>query len=121
MDEWIRFVGPNDALEIAGVKLVGVTVENGRKLLFSLVFLVVVLLLGRLSRAGASWLLRGWENLRVRFWTQQIIHLATAGLVIIGLISIWFDDPGRFATFFGLVSAGLAFALQKTITALAGY
>ncbi len=38
-----------------------------------------------------------------------------------GLISIWFDDPKRLATALGLVSAGIAFALQKVITALAGY
>jgi small-conductance mechanosensitive channel len=36
-------------------------------------------------------------------------------------MSIWFDDPGRLATGIGLVSAGLAFALQKVVTSLAGY
>lgn len=37
------------------------------------------------------------------------------------LLSIWFDDPTRLATALGLVSAGLVFALQKVITAIAGY
>jgi small-conductance mechanosensitive channel len=44
-----------------------------------------------------------------------------AVVLIIGFISIWFDNPARLATFAGLVTAGIAFALQKVITALAGY
>ena len=38
-----------------------------------------------------------------------------------GLVSIWFDDPTRLTTALGLVTAGLAFALQKVVTAFAGY
>ena len=41
--------------------------------------------------------------------------------MILGLLSIWFSDPTRLATAFGLVSAGLAFALQQVVTSLAGY
>ena len=41
---WIRLVGPNRAVEILGVKLVGVNAENGNKLVFSLLFILLVLL-----------------------------------------------------------------------------
>jgi small-conductance mechanosensitive channel len=41
--------------------------------------------------------------------------------LLFGLLSIWFDDPNRLATAIGLVTAGLAFALQRVITATAGY
>ncbi len=37
------------------------------------------------------------------------------------MLSIWFNDPTRLATAFGLMSAGLAFALQQVVTAIAGY
>ncbi len=47
MGNVIRLVGPNRAVEILGVKLVGVTAENGKKLLFTLAFIALVLLLGR--------------------------------------------------------------------------
>jgi hypothetical protein len=40
-------------------------------------------------------------------------------VLIVGLLSIWFNDPTRLATAFGLMSAGLAFALQQVITAIA--
>ncbi|HEX8203741.1 MAG TPA: mechanosensitive ion channel domain-containing protein, partial [Isosphaeraceae bacterium] len=47
--------------------------------------------------------------------------LSTAIVLTLGLLSIWFDDPARLTTALGLVSAGLAFALQKVVTAVAGY
>ena len=121
MGEWVRLVGPNRAVEIFGVKLVGVNAANGNKLLFSLVFILLVVLLGRMLNASARTLLRGHRNVRVEFWTRQAIRLGTAVLLLLGLASIWFDDPTRLATALGLVTAGLAFALQRVITALAGY
>lgn len=54
-------------------------------------------------------------------WTGQAIKLATAVLLVLGVLSIWFDDPTRLATALGLVTAGLAFALQKVVAAVAGY
>jgi small-conductance mechanosensitive channel len=52
---------------------------------------------------------------------RQTANLFTAALFLLALLSIWFDDPARLATGIGLVSAGLAFALQKVVTSLAGY
>jgi len=42
-------------------------------------------------------------------------------VLIHGVLSIWFNDPTRLATAFGLISAGLAFALQQVVTSIAGY
>jgi small-conductance mechanosensitive channel len=36
-------------------------------------------------------------------------------------MSIWFDNPARLAGVLGLIGAGIAFALQRVITAVAGY
>jgi small-conductance mechanosensitive channel len=121
MGEWVRLVGPNRAVQVFGVKLVGVNASNGNKVLFSLAFILLVILLGWTLKALARVLLRGRRNARVEFWTRQAIRLATAVLLSLGLISVWFDDPTRLATALGLVTAGLAFALQRVITALAGY
>ena len=41
--------------------------------------------------------------------------------MLFGIASIWFDDPTTLTTGLGLVSAGLVFALQKVVTAVAGY
>lgn len=121
VEEFIRLVGPNRAVEILGVKLVGINAENGKKLLFTIAFILLALLLGRILRRLTGGLLRGQRNERVVFWTRQAIQLFTAAFVLLGVASIWFDDPTRLATALGLVTAGLVFALQKVVTALAGY
>ncbi len=104
-----------------GVKLVGVNAENGQKLLFTIIFVIVLWVASRLLRALAYALLRGRANASTRFWMRQGISLGTAILLILGVLSIWFNDPTRLATAVGLVTAGVAFALQRVITALAGY
>lgn len=108
-------------MEILGIRLVGINAENGQKLLLTIVFILIIFILRRGAKILTQRLIRGSQNERVRFWTRQAINLASAVLLLLSLISIWFDDPTRLATALGLVSAGLAFALQKVITSLAGY
>ena len=110
-------------MRIFGIDWVGVTPENGRKLLLSLVFVAAVLVASWVFRTLAG-LLTGHGKgtpLQVKFWTRQGISLLAAVVLILGLLSIWFSDPTRLATAFGLVSAGLAFALQQVVTSIAGY
>jgi small-conductance mechanosensitive channel len=121
MDGLIRLVGPHDTVEVLGIKLVGVNAASGKKLLLTLVIVALVYLIWRGLRSAARLVLRGRENVRARFWTHQGITIALAVVLIVGLVSLWFDDPGRLATVLGLVTAGLAFALQKVVTAVAGY
>lgn len=121
MQDFVRFSGTNQAVEIFGTNFVGINAENGKKFLFSLVFVVAALLLGRLLQFLSSFILRSHRFERIKFWARQAIRLATAVLVVIGIISFWFDDPTRLATALGLVTAGLAFAFQKLLTSVAGY
>lgn len=95
--------------------------ENGVKLLLTVLLVLVLMLLRWLARGVARLLQRGVDNENVRFWTRQAINLAFSLLLLLGVLSIWFDDPTRLATGIGLLTAGLAFALQKVITAVAGY
>jgi small-conductance mechanosensitive channel len=114
-----RFVGPNRALELFGVRLVGFNADNGVKLLVTLTLIAVMMLLSRLLRTLARGVTHRGE--RTAFWVRQAIHVFTALIILIGIASIWFDDPSRLAMAMGLVTAGLAFAMQRVITALAGY
>ena len=116
----IKFVGPRNAVELFGVKLVGVDAINGKKLVFALIFIAAMWLLGY-ALYGLARVVIPRKYDRARFWTRQAIRLAMALFTLIGLLSIWFDDPTRLTTAVGLVTAGLAFALQKVVTALAGY
>ncbi len=120
MNDIIRLVGPNRAVELFGIRLVGVNAENAGKLLFTIAFIVVVVLVSKLlQKVIARWAKR--RNEKAGFWTRQGIRLGAAIVLAVGIASIWFDDPTRLATALGLITAGLAFALQKAVAAIAGY
>ena len=108
-------------MELFGVRLLGVNSEIGYKLLLTGLFFLGVLAV-RATIVGAGRLATGQHpNERVMFWVRQGASIAAALLMIVSLLSIWFDDPQRLTTGAGIFSAGLAFALQRVVTALAGY
>ncbi len=108
-------------MDILGVKLVGLTAENGRKLLLTLVFIVLSLLVSRGLQAIAGVVFHQRRNRKVQFWTQQITKLLAVLVLVFGVVSIWFDNPARLTTIAGLLTAGLAVALQRVVTAVAAY
>jgi hypothetical protein len=83
-----ELVGPERAVQVFGVRLVGINAVNGMKLLFTAVLVVLVLLLGRALRWAAGRVVRSTENKRAEFWSRQGVHLATTVLLIIGVLSI---------------------------------
>jgi small-conductance mechanosensitive channel len=115
-----QVVGADHTIKIFGIKLLGVDMQNGRKLLVTLVFFGLLYLISKALRAVAH-THYSREAHRFTFWTRQGISLVTFVLGALGFVSIWFDNPARLATGVGLVGAGLAFALQKVITSFAGY
>ncbi len=117
----IELVGPQHAVQLFGVKLVGVNSENGKKLLFSIVFILLMAGLGKGLSAVLVRLRKDRDSIRFAFWSGQAVHLGAAVILLVGLVSIWFDDPTRLTSALGLVTAGVAFALQRVITAFAGY
>ncbi len=103
------------------VTLVGVNALNGEKVLLTATLIAVVVI----ARYALHYLLRivrsfSWAE-RFRFWGHQAINLLTAVFFIVALISIWVGPNAHLATVGGLVGAGVAFALQKFIIAIAGY
>lgn len=111
----------NQAITLLGIRLVGATPQNGRKLLLSIALIVTAWLLAWIVRKVLRVLSGEGEQRRILFWARQGASLLIALITIVGLLSIWFDDPARLSTAFGLVTAGVAFALQRVITATAGY
>ena len=114
-ENWFSFGGEG------GVKLVGVTPENFNKLLISLVLIGLVAGLGALAKRLVVRLVDGRTHPDRLFWGKQAVHLVGAGVLLLGLVSVWFDDPSSLIGTLGLVTAGLAFALQKVVTSVAGY
>ena len=108
-------------MQIAAFTLLGVNAENGKRLLVS-IGIVAAVIAARYAIVGIVRLVTGEKpNERVVFWTRQGASLATAVLACLALASVWFENAGRLATVVGFIGAGLAFALQKVVTAFAGY
>ena len=120
MTQYVQLVGPNHNLELFGIRLLGIDAQNGRKLLFTIIFFALLYFISWALRSLAQHT-RSHNSQTIAFWTRQGISLTTFILGALGFVSIWFDNPARLATGIGLVGAGLAFALQKVITSVAGY
>jgi small-conductance mechanosensitive channel len=108
-------------VDFFGLKLVGITGQNGRKLLLTIAVLAGIWLIQAILRAGIRRFAQGATGKRAQFWTEQALQLLSAAAQILLVLSIWFDDPGRLTTFLGLFTAGLAFAMQRVVTAVAAY
>lgn len=121
MSDILRVEGPHQAVYLFDTRLVGMNADSAKKLLFTLALIALSLLLGWGLRALTRLLLRGNRNERAAFWARQGVRLLVGVLLVLGTASIWFDDPTTLTTGLGLVTAGLAFALQKVVTAVAGY
>jgi small-conductance mechanosensitive channel len=116
---FFQVVGNSHMVQVGGVKLLGFDTVNARKLLVTVVLFAILFVISSTLR----WIARrvGGAKQRTAFWTRQGISIVTFVLGMIGLLSIWFDNPTRLATGLGLLSAGLAFALQKVVSSFAGY
>ena len=108
-------------VDFLGVNWIGVNADNGRKLLITVLFVVVTSLVAYGINRAITAAFGTHPERRLWFWLKQATHLIAAAILLLGVLSIWFDDPQRLATAFGLVAAGLAFALQKVVTGIAGY
>ena len=61
------------------------------------------------------------KNAHHRYWWRKVSAYIVVGLGVILLGQIWIGEMSSFATYLGLLSAGLAIALQGPITDLVGW
>jgi small-conductance mechanosensitive channel len=108
-------------LRVFGVTLIGATSHNLHKLLLTLGFIAVAWAVAWVLRTILKLFIGTRTGTRVQFWGKQGVSLIVAAILILGVMSIWFDNPASLASVLGLIGAGIAFALQRVITAVAGY
>lgn len=112
----------SEPLTLFGIKLVGVSPDNGYKLLVTIGLIVLLVLIRLAFRVAIKGRTRPDADApRYVFWSRQIVGLTLTLIGMLGIISIWLDNPGSLSAAGGLATAGIAFALQKVITAIAGY
>ncbi len=106
-------------MDIFGVRILGLSEQGLTKLALSLAVIAVALLVRRLFRVVARMGLGSAS--RRSIWARKSVRIVIAMIAGLLLLSIWFDDPERLATFTGLVAAGLAFASQNLVLSIAAY
>ena len=87
------------------------------KLLLSLISIVVLWLV----RFFATKILFRIKDARERYFWKNGIRNAHYALLVLIIAAIWVDRLGSLATFLGLVTAGLAIALQDPLVNFAGW
>lgn len=115
------FHAPPPAVDLFGVRLIGLNGDVFHKLALSVAAIFIAIALRYVVVFVVRVVTGRHPKDRVTFWTRQGTSLAMVALVILALISIWFDNPGRLGTAAGFVTAGLAIAAQRAVTAVAGY
>ncbi len=104
-----------------GVTLVGLNSETGLKLLYSAALMAGVIVLRLVALALIRRLVGGEVADPRRFWIRQGVQVVAAIVIVLGLLSIWVTPHTDVTTGVGLITAGLAFALQQVILSLAAY
>ncbi|HEX4681353.1 MAG TPA: mechanosensitive ion channel domain-containing protein [Gemmatimonadaceae bacterium] len=89
------------------------------KVLLSVALVAAVLVAAALIRGIAHLALRDEKNDRARFWIAQGTHLLALAAFVAIVVSVWFRDGNQAAA--GWIAAGLTIALQRVVTAFAGY
>lgn len=99
-------------------KITGLSSEVQLNIFLSFI-IILVLWLVRTAVIRMIW--RKTEDAHIRYrWQKSSIYIAVGiGIIVVG--RIWFHGFDSIATFLGLVTAGLAIALQSLIKSLAGW
>src|SRR5690625_8029137 len=79
---FLRLVGPEEAVEIFGIRLVGLSVQNGKKLLLTLAFPIIISAIARLTRSMILRLPRHRTD-RAAFWSRPVIKLVRPPLFLL--------------------------------------
>jgi small-conductance mechanosensitive channel len=95
---------------------------DGQTVSSKLVISVLTVVVAIIVTVGMRFLLR-WriEDPAVRYHSRKIARYAIVILVLIGLGFIWRPFAGQLGLVVGLLGAGMAFALQEVIGAVAGW
>jgi small-conductance mechanosensitive channel len=96
----------------------GVSPESLGRLVGTFGIIVLWVVLGRLARRVAA---RTVEDAASRFHVTRMSGYVIGAIALLVIAKLWVQDVTGVATYLGLVSAGIAIALQDPLTNLAGW
>ena len=91
--------------------------SGGRLVTSAVVVLVVVAAAQLLGHLFA----RRTDDPYAQYYARKLSRYATAGVVVVVLAIVWHAFAGRVGVVLGLATAGLAFAMQEVVGAVAGW
>jgi small-conductance mechanosensitive channel len=97
---------------------VGVSVETLTRLAGTIAVLLLWLLANRLARRVFA---RTIDESASRFQMTRVTGYIVAGIAVVLMARLWIQGIAGIGTYFGLLSAGIAIALQDLLTNLAGW
>ncbi|SCL25612.1 Small-conductance mechanosensitive channel [Micromonospora nigra] len=119
--EWARFgrpaVGKHHRMD-AFLDLVRDNSSVGGRLVTTAMLVVVAILVGSAAARLAGWRV---TDAYARYYVRKATHYATVLILLVALAVLWRPFAGRIGVVLGFVAAGLAFAMQEVIGALAGW
>jgi small-conductance mechanosensitive channel len=99
-------------------RLLGVPRPTTERLALSLLVIIVYALVRRVTRSIVTSTV---EDPGSRFSLLKAFKYAYAAIAFLAIVRIWFESITGLATYLGLLSAGLAIALQDPLANLAGW
>jgi small-conductance mechanosensitive channel len=90
----------------------------GGRLVTSVLLIAAAVLLGRAVAAGST---RRVEDPYTRYHVSKAIRYVAVLVALVGLAVLWQPFAGRIGVVLGLAAAGVAFAMQEVIGAIAGW
>ncbi|MGD9749555.1 MAG: mechanosensitive ion channel family protein [Acidimicrobiia bacterium] len=97
--------------------LVDQETAGGRAVTSVVVVVLALLLAGVVGRVVAGRL----EDRYARYYARKLVRYAFAVVAVLALAVVWRAFAGRLGVVLGLLAAGIAFAMQEVIGALAGW
>lgn len=96
----------------------GIHIETQEKILTSLIAIFLLLVVRKIVLNIVT---KKIEDVKIQYkWRKTSLHILSFIAFLI-LVKIWFQGFGSLATFFGLLSAGIAIALKDPILNLVGW
>src|SRR3954471_1256267 len=109
------------AADLVTMHWIGFSPETWKKIALTVSLAVGVGVATYLLRCLVNFAMTSDRFSKPKFWVRQLISFVSVAVMVIGALSIWVVKPETLTATLGMVTAGVAFALQRVITAFAGY
>ena len=96
----------------------GLSIAIQEKILASIIILIII---GAIRKIAHHYVFKKYDDVKTRYKWRKTTTYFSSLIALLFLIKIWFEAFGDIATFLGLLSAGIAIALQDPLVNIVGW